>query len=524
MYWADTVVEEIRKRFADKIAAGEELIVRDEKTASGRVHIGSMRGVAIHDEVTKVLNADDVAATFKYEINDNDPMDGIPTYLDRDTFAPYFGHQLNSIPAPDGVSENFAEQYAKEFQGAIAKGGFTPEYYRVSELYSQGKMNDAIVTALNNASLIRDIYRKTSGSDKPEGWLPINMVCEKCGMVLSTKGLSWDGTDVAYVCDTAKGAEGVVGCGFEGKRSPLNGNAKLPWKVEWPAKWMVVGVDIEGAGKDHSTRGGSRDVANYISREVFKYEPPFDIPYEFFLVGGAKMSSSKGRGSAAVDVAELLPTKIFRLALLGTRPMRAINFDAEGATIPTLYDRYDDIAQKYWDGVDDDDARLFVRLHEGDAPETFYRMRFSEVAFVSQMPHINLLTEAEKAKGNALTEYEKAELHEREEYARAWLAEHAPEKYVFELQTNTPTATFSDTQIEAFAYIRAYVEEHETLGGEALHQELHAIKERASIEPKELFSGIYQLFLGRDSGPQAGWFLSVLDREYLIERLDMVAR
>src|SRR5271168_1044780 len=104
------------------------------------------------------------------------------------------------------------------------------------------------------------------------------------------------------------------GCEFSGRVSPLGGKAKLPWKVEWPAKWKVNGVSVEGGGKDHSTKGGARDVANHISREVFNYEPPFDIPYEFFLVGGKKMSSSKGRGSSAKEISDLLPAKIFRLA------------------------------------------------------------------------------------------------------------------------------------------------------------------------------------------------------------------
>ena len=56
-----------------------------------------------------------------------------------------------------------------------------------------------------------------------------------------------------------------------------------------------------------------------------------------------------------------------------------------------------------------------------------------------------------------------------------------------------------------------------------MHHKLHEIKTELAIEPKELFSAIYLAFLGRESGPQAGWFLSVLDREFLVRRLREVS-
>jgi lysyl-tRNA synthetase class I len=42
MLWVDKIVADITK----DASPGQKFIVRDEKTASGRVHIGSMRGVA----------------------------------------------------------------------------------------------------------------------------------------------------------------------------------------------------------------------------------------------------------------------------------------------------------------------------------------------------------------------------------------------------------------------------------------------------------------------------------------------
>ncbi len=39
MFWADGIVQEIKERYAGKIKKGEPIIIRDEKTASGRVHV-----------------------------------------------------------------------------------------------------------------------------------------------------------------------------------------------------------------------------------------------------------------------------------------------------------------------------------------------------------------------------------------------------------------------------------------------------------------------------------------------------
>jgi lysyl-tRNA synthetase class I len=64
MFWADRIAEEITKRFGGDIKAGTPIAIRDEKTLSGRVHVGSMRGVAIHGLVHEILNEQKVAKRF----------------------------------------------------------------------------------------------------------------------------------------------------------------------------------------------------------------------------------------------------------------------------------------------------------------------------------------------------------------------------------------------------------------------------------------------------------------------------
>jgi lysyl-tRNA synthetase class 1 len=526
MFWADRITEKIIESYPKKTTSPIPLVIRDEKTASGRVHVGSMRGVAIHGIVSELLFKHDIENKFLFEINDFDPMDGLPVYLSRETFEPFLGKLLYTVPSPDGKAKNYAEYFGQEFMSVIEETGFHPEYCRTSELYLSGKMNEVIREALEQAPLIRKIYKEISGSLKDPDWLPVNVICEQCGKVSTTSASSFNGKTVNYVC---KDLDWTKGCGKEGVVSPFDGHAKLPWKVEWPAKWKVIGVSIEGAGKDHSTRGGSRDVAKHIAKEVFNFNPPFDIPYEFFLVGGKKMSSSKGEGSSAREIADLLPPSIFRLALLGKDINQAINFDPSGDTVPVLFDTYDRLAENYWSGVKDDNARLFELSHTKETHGKLinrFLPRFSQIAFLVQMKHLNLEEEVSRMKGEPLSKDDVKEFMERADYAKRWLKKYAPEDYRYELQETLPStiANFSDIQKKALREILEYVEREKNLDGQETHTKLHEIRKALSIDPKDFFGAIYLSFLGKESGPKAGWFLSVLDRNFLKSRLAEVSK
>lgn len=517
MFWADRIAQEIREKRTPR--NGVSFVIRDEKTLSGRVHVGSMRGVAIHGLVAEVLTEQGIANEYRYELNDFDPFDSIPGYLDEAAFTSHLGKPLYTVPSPEPGFNNYAEYFGAEFVGVHRTAGFTPNYYRATELYQSGKMDPYIRIALERAGDARRILKEVSGSQKDETWLPISVACEHCGKMMTTRAYDFDGETVAYACD--KNPDGTVSCGHEGRIAPWNGAAKLFWKVDWAAKWVAQGIDIEGGGKDHSTKGGSRDVANHIARELFDYEPPFDIPYEFFLVGGKKMSSSKGRGSSAKDMADLFPPNLFRLALIGKDIKEQIDVDPEGESVPRMYDWYDDLAEGVRAGKADDFARLYTLCQlpaDQAAATTPWMMRFKEVAFIVQMPHLDLFTEAERVKGSVLTAEEQESLETRAQYARFWLSTYAPEEFKYSIQETMPDAELSATQKHALHLLHDFVADGERTA-EEIHLRLHELKAEAPIAPKDLFQAIYRIFLNRDSGPKAGWFLAGLDRDFVLERL-----
>jgi len=229
MLWADRIAKDIQNTRTPR--NGVSFLIRDEKTLSGRVHIGSMRGVAVHGLIAEVLNEQGIANEYHYELNDFDPFDAIPAYLDTETFAPHLGKPLYAVPSPEPGFKNYAEYFGEEFIAVHKQAGFTPNYYRATELYQSGKMDSYIKTAIERASEIRTILKQVSGSEKDASWLPVSVVCEQCGKIMTTRAYDFDGTTIGYACD--KNMEGIQSCGHTGRTTPWNGRAKLFWKVEW---------------------------------------------------------------------------------------------------------------------------------------------------------------------------------------------------------------------------------------------------------------------------------------------------
>lgn len=518
MYWADKIAKEI-------IDSGEHkpYWVDDMKTPSGRIHVGSLRGVVVHDLVYRALKELNKEATFTYVIEDHDPVDDIPTYLDRKKWEKYLGQPLFSVPSPDGKAANYAVYFAEEFQEAFNKIGCHPKLIWMNEVYRSGKMNDVIRICLDNAQKIREIYEELYEKKMPKDWYPFLAVCPQCGKQSTTKVSDWDSNEITFTC-VVDAVAWTRGCGYSGKASPFSNDGvyrgKMPWKVEWPAKWMVIGVTIEGAGKDHMSAGGSHDFAKLICERVLHYQVPFAVPYEFFLVGGKKMSSSKGRGTSAKEVSEILPPYLLRFLMSRTDKDQAIDFDPMGWTIPNLFDEYDRAWQAYIDGSDPDLARAFILAQIGDAPpkKNTFLPRFRSVANYLELPNINLEERFVQEKGVSFTDYEKELLAERVSFAKVWLEKFAPDEYRYHLsEKSMDSLVLIDSQKDFLRNLAPIWEE--ALDPEKLQADLFNLIKSQGINSKDAFQALYRVVLDKDYGPRAGWLLKKFPKEDVVKRL-----
>jgi len=532
MFWVDEIVKDI----LEKIPKNDYLIT-DWMTPSGHAHIGSLRGLILHDLIRRGLEEKGKKSVFQFGFDDFDPMDGLPIYVDQ-SWQKYMGLPLYKVPAPDGKSKSFADQYLNEVIEVINGLGIKAKFVRDSELHKEGKYDKVIRTVLDNAPIIRKIYLEISGSDKGPDWFPLQAVCPKCGKIGTTKVTGWNGKTVRFTCEENL-VEWAKGCGYQGEISPFGGNAKIPWKVAWATRWFVFGTDIEGEGKDHFAAGGSRDIANRIYKEIFsakgrsasggKKEPPYDIHYEHILVAGKKMSKSKGSGVTAKDIYDFLPANILRFLFTRTRAKRAIDFHPEGEMIPLLYDEYDKATALYIKDPNSDLGRAYyyAKLDSHQMPPE-YVLRFSKVAHLANGGFkLNPEQYAAEEKGSELSIVEAEELQNRIEIAQKWLNLYAPESYRFSIASNfipEPAKNLSDKQKEFLNKIADIMKTKENWTGEELHPKIHEIRKAMNINPRDAFSAIYLSFIGKDSGPQAGWVLASLEREFVIRRLGEVIK
>jgi lysyl-tRNA synthetase class 1 len=508
MFWTDELVKSLEKKKTHRVG--------DSWSTSGFGHIGSLRGAVIHQIAYRAVKNAKLDVEYTFLMDDFDPMDGMPGHLDENIYKEYMGKPFSNIPSPKG-KESLGKYFATDFLEAFENANVKPNILWSSKLYSEGKYNEEIKTALDNAEKIREIYRTVSGSERPATWYPFNPICENCGKIGTTKVFAWDGEKVSYKCEP-KAVTWAEGCSHEGTVSPFNGTGKMPWRVEWPARWKALGITIEGEGKDHWSAGGSRGMADVLAKEIFKYVPPYDVRYDFLVIGGKKMSSSSGKGVTANVMSRLLPAQILSF-LLASNPKRTIEFDPKGDTIPRIYDNYDRSREAFFGRIDFPDIAKAFEVCQIEKPEDGYRMRFMKVAYAIQMPRVDISSFAKEEKGSALTKSEANDLEERIQYAKKWLKDFAPEDYVFEIQKSLPKVELTDIQINFLKKLVQRLQKAEW-NGQSLHTAIHDLKNETGIAPKEAFQAIYLIFLGKESGPQAGWLLSSIEKEFTITRIN----
>lgn len=498
MFWADKLLEG---------RTGDEHI-NDAWTPSGMVHMGSMKGPVMHDVLYRMLKERGTKVKFTYGFDDADPLDGLPPELMK-THEKYLGVPIHIAPSPDG-NGSFADFFGRKLRKILDDIGIKPEIYRTSEEYKNGAYDKAIKFVLDHASEIRKVYEEIYDKKLSDDWFPLQVICPDCGKLGTTKVIGWDGEQAEFVCkpDLVVWAKG---CGATGKISPFKGNSKMPFKVEWAAKWWTYGVTIEGAGKDHGSAGGTYDVAVRVLSEVFKQKPPLRFTYEFFLSGGKKMASSKGIGLNGEELLEILAPELVRFLMLKNPPHRAVEFTPKDTDlIPRLYDEYEDYADIYFknstDDLDSDKVKVFKYSQIGSVQHP-PKVKFSILTQWIQMP-------------NMTDEIRKNGLEYWVPYAKIWLEKYAPEDKKFEIQKELPEAasSLSSEQKKLLHQIAEML--NQKLDAEEFQTKIYEIGKELGLNGQQTFQAIYLTLIGKDHGPKAAWLILSLDPEFVKKRFE----
>ena len=541
LHWAQQMALDIKERIEKderlaKIVAEQGLLVYDEKTPSGTIHIGSGRGWVIHDVVAKCLRDLGIPATFILSSDDYDPYDKPNKELDESVFNQHLGKPFCDIPSPVEGFDSFGAYYFDQATRHFQEMGIECGFESTGENYKKGLFNPQIKTILDNTARVQEVYRELYGDSSPAASkMPFNVKCTECGRIATTVATEWNGeTEELYFECRNDVVEWADGCGHKGWASPYNGGGKFPWKVEWAAKWPTRGVIVEFGGKDHFSKGGSRTCANKIAVDILNFPPPYPSygyktgpGYEFFQIGGAKMSTSKGKGMSFADGVKFFPGEMLRFLLLKSRPNSVVDFDPEKNDILLLCDQFDRMERIHF-GIDpakdendkDVQSSLYKLVSIGE-PRDFFAPQIP-LNLASTLIQITLSKEAaydklvEMGKIPAdLDPKAKDVVFARFALAERWLEDFASEQFLFKLVSESEGA--QNLEPDDVAILKDFCTHLDTVKdvqeSKELHNSVYEFAKAKDLDPKVIFCAVYRGLIQKDKGPQLANFIMTIGIE-----------
>nr|WP_048061614.1 lysine--tRNA ligase [Hyperthermus butylicus] len=532
---ADWLEERLRAR-------GKEVYVfNGGLSVSGLQHVGRLRGeVIILETLRRILSQRGLRIKQYLTLYTQDAWKGkdsqLKAFPNPEEARRYTGWPLIRVPDPKGELRSWVDRFWLDF------GPYIPEFtdgqvevVTTTELY-RGKLLEFVKMSVERREEVRRVINRYRGRKPyPEGWIPFEAICARCGRIDSTEALEVDleREMVRYRCKQ---------CGHEGWAKLWDG--KLNWRIEWVGVWWALGVDFEPYGKDHATPGGSRDSANELARLVYGIEPPEGLPYEWVAVktpdGEADMSSSDFIGFTPREWLEVAHPEVLRFLMLKTPPMRKISLGLH--EVPQYYEQYYKAERVYY-GVETAGSReediVLRRSYElsytraGPPEKMPAQPPYTHVAILAQILPENLWrSEAVKRLQRSghmpdnPTSFDIERLMALLPRAKRWAERYAPSHIRVKILEELPDDVRSRVPDWARKALRELGEKLAVLeewSEDAIKNVM--IEFTRGWEPakrREFYRYFYLVFVGRESGPRAAPLLALLDREFVVSRLSSI--
>ena len=501
-------------KLADEVVAAHpdgEILVSSGVSPSGVYHVGTLREVLTADAIMLELRQRGRDARHVHNVDDLDPLRKIPAGL-PDSFEKYFGMSLIDVPAPDGkAGSSWADYYLKDFIKSARILGLDMEIWRSHQKYRGGFFVPAIEKVLANIDKAREVITKISGRQLDESWSPIQI--KEDNYLKSRRFISLDAAQKTITYEDKNGAEQTA--------SYAKGDVKLYWRLDWPARWWLLGVDVEPFGRDHATKGGSYDTGVGLMKVIFKDKPPLPLPYNFVNRTGQtkKMSKSTGDTLAISDMLEIMPPEVLRFFILRSAPDKLLFFD-ETNTVVKLIDDFAELLAK--PNKTAEDEQLIRISMAGVAETTISNIPFSHLvaSYQAALKNVDTTLEIIRRTEHKETVAEQEQTIKKElKFIDNWLKNWAPDDVKFELATQPPKLIDEKERQYLLALAEKIEQAPANADGEWFHKAIYELKNSSGLNPKQLFGALYKALIDKDSGPRAGWFLSILPRDWLLARL-----
>ncbi|MEX2014579.1 MAG: lysine--tRNA ligase [Candidatus Saccharimonadales bacterium] len=504
MNWLKNIVDEVVKLYPKG-----EILIESGGSPSGEYHLGHMRELVICDAILLELRNRGREARHIYFVDDLDGLRKIPANIPAE-YEKYLGRPLCDISSPD-AKLSYADYFIKGLKKGCESLGIEVEFIRSHEKYRSGFFTEAIEKSLDNLGQIKNILETVSNRKLGSEWSPIQV--NEGGYLKKRRFISIDEKAKTLSYEDKEGSTKSI--------SYLDGNVKLDWRIDWPARWWLLDVAVEPFGRDHASAGGSYDTGKQVVEKIFGTTAPVAVKYDFINLFGdtKKMSASKGTGLSAAEAASIIPSEVMRYFILNAPPNKLLHFDPIGG-LTRLVDDFAELLSK--PDKDEREKRLIELCTNGVA------------SVVSSVPFSHLVASYQSALKDpdktldtiGRTEHavnvkaQRKVILEELKFIDSWLDKWAPDEVKFDILDKVDESQFSQSEKK---YLRTLADKIESgpeeADGEWLHKAVYEFKDQIELEPKQLFQILYRVLIGKDSGPRAGWFLSTLPRDWLISRL-----
>lgn len=476
MYWHWT------ERIADQLIKLNKpsIVITAGVTPSGPVHLGTVCEFLFPEAIyrmIKIKNPElDVKMYFMLDVLD--ALDSVTADLKQyeDILKNEMGKPLEFVKDPKEQYKSYADRYTEELK--LIMNIFETHFrlIKVSDLYRAGYYDKYTMIYMNNIEKVKNIIRETSNRELSQDWSPIMAICENCKRIDSTKILEFKDSQYRYICRS---------CGHTGENSLDKHMYKLQWRLHWPTWQSIFNSDIEGGGVDHFTKGGSRDTAERIHREILGREPPIGYKYGFVLLDGKKYSKSKGIGMYVRDMIKIIPPEIIAYHLLKYDLEENIDFNPTKEKILNMIDDYENASKIENNQLSRADRKRYVAFR------LFGKVRSS---FKEMLLYYSIYRDWEKVKNHIkIDEYYK-------EYIENWFnIGFVPDEYNF---------SYNPKKIDKY---RELVNSwKEGMGPLEIHNSVYDYARSNQYEPAEVFKYLYNHLIGKDKGPRLGKLIYAL--------------
>lgn len=482
---------------------------------SGLPHIGTFAEVTRTTFVRKAFVALTGRPTRLLAFSDD--MDGlrkVPENLPaREATAQHLGKPLCEIPDPFGQADSFSDHMNRRLITFLEHYGLEHTFVSSQQQYKRGVFNDVLVRVLENVDRIKGVILPTLQPENRPAWSPFMPICEQCGRNLTTRVLSYDvtGGEVEYCCQGGQ-YKGVDGCGYHGKRSILNGGAKVGWKVDWALRWVAFDVDFEMYGKDLIE---SYNVSKKICR-LLGGVPPQDYFYEMFLdEDGKKISKSVGKGLTIDEWLRYAPLESLAYYIyLNPRKAKRLYFDV----IPKHVDEYLQYLKQYHTlatAAERCDNPVWF-LHDEPAGPPLWNadMNFSLVQNLVNalgsddetlvLDYIRLYDPTAQEDASILLPMVQGSMRYYQDHI-------LPHKVMYE-----PSETEQQLIQKLLSRLCQLTD---AADAEQIQTAVFTVAKDHDVPPRDFFKLLYQVMLGQESGPRLGAFIKLLGVQESIQRL-----